>query len=139
MAESKQKQKFEQQWNQIITLTGSSAPEKISKVQSSEVVAMFQEIATEREEQARKSFKVKLAGILEAKFALDKNIARGRRELAEKEEKQYEELNKQLASVTADLEHVKKENTQLVNGAAGNFTQTEEPPTEQGEATEEGK
>src|SRR5688572_22953527 len=96
MAELKQKQKFEEQWKRLTSLTQDGSPEKAVKVDSNDVVDIFKEISTERVKKAREKFKLKLEGVLEAKLALDKTLQQGKEELAKKEEKEYEVLNKEL-------------------------------------------
>jgi len=138
MADQKQKQKFEQQWNQILTLTKTQTPEKAIKVADSEVLLIFKELAEEKEKKAREDFKIALSGILQAKLELDKSIMKGREELARKEEKEYETLNNELAKVLGKLNYAKQQNQQLVSQASGNFSPVEtteetSPANENGE------
>lgn len=121
MGDQKQKQQFEQQWKKIVDLTGNQAPEKLPKVNESEVAVMFKEISDDREKKARETFKTKLAGILEAKLALDQSIKKGREELEKKEEKEYEELNKQLRDANNSLQAVKQQNEAFSKAASGEF------------------
>lgn len=137
MADQKQKQKFEQQWKQILSLTQTQSPEKVVKVADSEVLAIFKEIAEEREKKAREEFKVSLAGILQAKLELDKSITKGREELAKKEEKEYETLNNELAKVLGKLNYAKQQNQQLVSQAGGNFEAPAEEVTTNGNGKEQ--
>jgi succinate dehydrogenase flavin-adding protein (antitoxin of CptAB toxin-antitoxin module) len=121
MSQTKQKNQFENSWKRIISLTQSSNPESAPKIKESEVLTMFQELAVERELQARVVFKTKLAGLLEAKIALDASLKKGREELAKREEKEYEELNNQLNKAFSMLENTKQQNATLVSQASGNF------------------
>jgi hypothetical protein len=126
MAELKQKQKFEQNWKRFVELTGTTTPEKVIKLEQNEVVGLFKQVAEERFKLVQDKFKVKLSAILDAKIALEKSLNAGRAELAKKEEKEYETLNKELQDAFEVLNNGKKDSTTLVNEAAGNFT-TEEP------------
>lgn len=120
MAE-KQKQKFENSWTRLTTLTGNQTPEKVAKVDPNSVVAIFQELQKERDEAATATFKLKLKAVLEAKMALDKNVAAKKAELAKFEEQQYEALNKELEACLNQLNNAKAQTAQLVSQAAGNF------------------
>lgn len=120
MAE-KQKQKFESSWLRLTTLTGNTAPEKVSKVEQNEVLAIFMELKAERDKAALDTFKLKLKAVLEAKLALDKNIAAKKAELVKFEEQQYEQLNKELDVCLGQLNNAKAQTQQLVNQASGNF------------------
>lgn len=136
MGELKQKSRFEKQWNEIITLTGDKTPEKKSRVKSSDVVTMFKEVAAEREEEAKKVFKDQLKGILQAKLALDESLKKQRNELLQKEEKEYETLNKELEKALNAIERTQSQNVQLVNAASGNFANNESGDEDQNKETE---
>jgi hypothetical protein len=129
MAELKQKQKFEEQWKRLTSLTQDNTPEKAVKVDTNDVVAIFNEISAERVKKAREKFKLKLEGVLEAKLALDKTLQQGKEELAKKEEKEYEVLNKELNDTFQLLLNAKQQGANLVQAASGNFTQ---PTPEEG-------
>ncbi len=136
MAELKQKQKFEENWKRFTSLTNSTNPEKAPKVEQNEVTALFQEVADERLKQVKVKFKDKLSGIMDAKLALDKTLKQGADELAKKEEKEYEALNKELNEAFQMLNNAKQQGQTLVNAAAGNFTPAEEKePGEEGSTT----
>lgn len=137
--EQKQKQKFEEQWKKIVNLTGSNTPEKVGKVTQNEVVEMFQEIAKERMEEVRKRFKAKLAGILEAKLALDKTLENNRQEINKKEEKEYETLNNEINDAFRVLENAQKQTQSLVSASEGNFDPSGKEEWKKAEELEEGK
>lgn len=136
MAELKQKQKFEQQWNRMLTLTGERTPEKAVKFPESEVVTLFKEVAEGRVKKAKEIFKTQLEGILDAKLALDKTLKQGRDELAKKEEKEYEALNNELNKAYGMLETAQKQGQQLVQTAAGQSTEESKPEEEGKEQTD---
>lgn len=125
MAETKQKDKFEAQWKQFLTLTNSTTPEKPVKIENNDVLAIFAEVTKKRETAAKEAFKVKLEGILEAKLKLDQTLRAGREELVKKEEKEYEALNKELAAAQGMLLNAKAQNQTLMNAASGNFKENE--------------
>src|SRR5688572_30182211 len=126
MAELKQKEKFEQNWKRFTSLTQTTNPEKGAKVEQNEVVSLFEEVAKERITKVKDAFKVKLSGILDAKLALDKTLKQGQDELAKKEEKEYEALNKELNDAFQMLNNAKQQGQNLVQAASGNFTPAEQ-------------
>jgi hypothetical protein len=119
MADQKQKQKFDEQWKRLQSLSGEQRPEAKPKIASTKVIQIFQEVAKERVEKAESEFKGKLISILEAKLALDKVIAKGREELAKKEEQEYEVLNRELSAAYSMLENAQKQGQNLVTAAQG--------------------
>ena len=140
MAETKQKQKFEEQWKRLTTLTNEPYPEKGAKVETNEVVDLFKEVAAERIKGVKDKFKVKLSAILDAKLALDKTLKQGQEELAKKEEKEYEALNKELGEAFQMLNNAKQQNSALVQAAGGNFEQEPtQPAVELNNSSEEVK
>ena len=126
MSQSKNKEKFENQWKRLTEILDNPHPEAGVKIPQNDVVNIFKELAEEREAKARADFKIKLSGILEAKIALDKNLKKGQEELKAKEEKEYEVLNTELNKAFSMLNQVKEEGKTLVDEASGNFTTSAE-------------
>lgn len=123
MAELKQKQKFEENWTRFTKLSTEERPEKVAKVDQNEVLAVFEKVAKKRIDAAKEKFETKVEAILDAKLALDKTLKQGAEELAKKEEKEYEELNKQLSEAFGMLNNAKQQNQNLVQQAGGNFAE----------------
>lgn len=69
-----------------------------------------------------------MIGIFDAKIALDKSLQAGRDELAKKEEKEYEALNKELNDAFQLLNNAKQQGQQL-QAAASTTEEVKETPT----------
>lgn len=138
MAELKQKQKFEQNWQRFQTLTGSTNPAQAAKIPMGSVAAHFQTVVAQRIEKAEKEFQIKLLGIIEAKVSLDKDLKKGKEDLAKREEQEYEKLNKAINEAFGMLEQVQKQGQSLMNQASGNFEKDEEE-TDDSTSTEAGE
>jgi hypothetical protein len=136
MADLKQKQKFEQNWQRFQTITGSTNPAQVTKIPLGSVAAHFQTVIAQRLEKAEKEFQIKLTGIIEAKVALDKDLKKGKEDLSKREEQEYEKLNKAIGDAFSMLEQVQKQGQNMLNQAAGNF-EKEEEETDDSTSTEE--
>jgi len=90
------------------------------------VAAHFQTVVAQRIEKAEKEFQIKLTGIIEAKIALDKDLKKGKEDLAKREEQEYEKLNKAIKEAFDMLEQVQKQGQNMLNQASGNFEKDED-------------
>jgi len=126
MADLKQKQKFEQNWQRFQAMTGSTNPAQVAKIPMNTVAAHFQTVVAQRIEKAEKEFQIKLTGIIEAKIALDKDLKKGKEDLAKREEQEYEKLNKAIKEAFDMLEQVQKQGQNMLNQASGNFEKDED-------------
>jgi hypothetical protein len=126
MADLKQKKKFEENWKKVKELSGTETPEKQPKVSKDTVSSILTRVAEQRRVAAELELEGKIVGIYDAKIALDKSLAKGRKELEQKEEKEYEELNKQLDSAFGMFEQVRKDAGALASAADGNLSISKE-------------
>lgn len=138
MADLKQKQKFEQNWQRFQTITGSTNPAQAAKIPVTTVPAHFQIVVSQRNEKAEKDFQIKLTAIIEAKIALDKDLRKGKEDLLKREEIEYEKLNKAFNDAYSMLQEVQKHGQTVLNEAAGNFT-PEVEETDNSTSTEAGE